>query len=84
MRLAILLAASLALAALALPVASAGHTWQQCMYGTWDPSAPPGWQHYCDLRAWADHKPVVPLVDCLLDPIIIVGYDVEEGLACLA
>ena len=83
MRLAILLVASLALATTALPVAAADHTWQQCMYGTWYPAPPPGWEHYCDLNDWLAHNPVSPLVGCLVDPLIIIGYDVKEGLACL-
>ena len=80
------LVAAASLLLLAVPAASAGHTYWGCMYA-WDPAPPPGWSNVCTTLDWWAHNPFTPLVDCLADPleisIIGVAYDPFAALACV-
>lgn len=83
---ALVLLATLALAAAAVPLASAGHTYNNCM-NVWYPQPPPGWHNVCTTTDWWAHNPFTPLVNCLVAPlevsVIGVKYDLAEGLACV-
>jgi hypothetical protein len=85
MKLALVLA-SLAFATLALPVAAAG-PYEDCMYGVWYPSNPPGWAQVCSALVWVDGNPVTPLAGCLASQLTItiigVNYNVAGAVACL-
>ena len=79
------LLAALALATLAVPVASATHFYSPCM-NIWR-DAPPGWDVVCSQADWALHNPAVPLASCLASQLEVyfvgVSYDVWGALGCL-
>lgn len=79
-------AIALSLLAVAVPVASATHTYWGCM-NVWYPAPPPGWGNVCSTLDWWAHNPFTPLVNCLTDPleisIIGVEYDPFAALACV-